>query len=97
MALAKCISYRTDIVADMSAKYPLVEKGIPLGNTALRLLKAYRSLPRGTHGALTEVYTLIINAINMIIYCHCQGVNANHYVGWWQLKNSNNKKFSCCH
>ena len=35
LALAKRISYRADIVADMYAKYPLAEEGIPLGRLVL--------------------------------------------------------------
>ena len=35
LALAKRISYRADIVADMHAKYPLTEMAIPLGRLVL--------------------------------------------------------------
>ena len=81
LAVAKSIPYHADIVADTYAKYPLAEEATPLGNTSLRHIKAEQSLPRGIHRALAEVYALTINDIIAYFRCHCQGVNANHYIG----------------
>ena len=79
--MAKRATYYADIVVDKYAKYPLAEEATPLGNTSLRHIKAEQSLPRGIHRALAEVYALIINDIIAHFRCHCQGVNANHYIG----------------